>query len=1009
MKDRTAFRAGKVNKSFIKVFFIESDLSNAGRICKALAESGYDEIEVKHLSSWNLALEALNNTRVDAILLDLSSPENGSAETLRYIKEAPNVPIIVVSSSTDKHLAKELKQKEAQNFFIQDNLNGKSLAQAIFHSVDCCRFFKALERKNQTLSAVKNLIYTVLQKNNNSVLIVNQNGDIRFINRAAEILLEKTYDELIGTKLGLPISAGEVEISSPHSSKCKVAEMEVFEFDSPEENLFIIVLRETTEQKKISENLNRNKANHQLVLENQTNLIVKTDRDGRFFFVSPPYCEMLGKKEEELLGKYFMSFVHEDDREATTKAIKNLYKPPHTCFVEHRAKTKDGWKWLAWANKAVLDEKNNIRGIVGVGREITRRKQAGEALRESEETFRFIVENSLNGVAIIDDSSRIIYANDMLIKMLGYSQDEVIGHPFFKFLGPTEMKLLTARFSARQQGEDVPSRYESKLIRKDGEIRDIEISSAVTSDSTGRVKTLAHISDISERKQDARALKESEEKYRLVMENANVGIFIIQDGYMKFPNPHILKLTGYFPEELAKKPAMELIHPEDRDYAYEIYRQRHKGEKTATAFTLRVINKAGETRWAEFNTVPVTWEGRLATLNFVRDITKQKQLQVQLQQVQKLEAIGRLASGIAHDFNNILAAIMGYAELALFDLPHENHIRDKLEQIQKAGLRAKNLVKQILNFSRQAPQKLQPVEIIPLIKEDLKFMRATLPTTIKIRQHLEDGSGTILADPTHIHQIIINLCTNAAQAIGEKDGVLTVKLEKIELKKEDAAQFGKLEAGPCLRLTVSDNGHGMNQDVLDRIFDPFFTTKNKGQGTGLGLSVVHGLVMNHGGAIKVYSEPGKGTTFHVLFKIHKAGQTDELSEEKPLYPGTEKILLVDDEEVIVDIMQQMLKKLGYQVTAKTDSFDALKTFRSSPENFDLVITDQTMPNMTGFKLAKELLKIRNDIPIILTSGFSDTVNLKRLKKAGIKEFVIKPTAISKIAEVIRRIMEKTDH
>ncbi len=379
----------------------------------------------------------------------------------------------------------------------------------------------------------------------------------------------------------------------------------------------------------------------------------------------------------------------------------------------------------------------------------------------------------------------------------------------------------------------------------------------------------------------------------------------------------------------------------------------------------------------------------------------------QLHQAQKMEAVGTLAGGIAHDFNNILAAILGYAELANFDIAEDSRTKYNLQQSIKATHRARDLVQQILAFSRQARQERKPLDIKPLIKEGLKFLRASLPATIEIRQNMEEDPGTIEADPTQVYQVLMNLCTNAAHAMDEKGGVLEVSLGKADMDGEASAAPAGMEPGPYLRLRVSDTGHGMPPEILKRIFDPYFTTKEVGKGTGLGLAVVHGIVKSYGGGITVSSEMGKGSTFDIYFpRVQAMGRASEAERAEPLpFGGHERVLFVDDEKAIVEIGHSMLKYLGYEVEVRTSSIEALELFRAQADRFDLVITDMTMPNMTGDKLAQELLRIRPGIPIILCTGFSEYLTEEKAKALGVRELLMKPLAIRDLAQAVRRVLD----
>lgn len=394
-------------------------------------------------------------------------------------------------------------------------------------------------------------------------------------------------------------------------------------------------------------------------------------------------------------------------------------------------------------------------------------------------------------------------------------------------------------------------------------------------------------------------------------------------------------------------------------------------------------------------------------IHIAKDITGYKKMEAELFQSRKMEAIGTLAGGIAHDFNNILSAILGYADLARDEIPQGSPTRNYLDQVLKAGHRAKELVKQILTFSRKGQETPQPMRPSSIIKEALKLMRASLPTTIDIHEEIAPDCGIILASPTNIHQVVVNLCTNAFHAMENEQGVLNVKLTRMDLKKDEAAHRSGVSAGAYVELLVKDTGCGMDKATMDRIFEPYFTTKDIGKGTGLGLALVHGIVQDCRGFIRVESEPGKGSAFHLYFPVIEE-KPAKAEEEKPeiLPRGNERVLAVDDEKVIVDICKARLERMGYTVTTYCSSKEALAAFRSSPDSFDLVITDQTMPHLPGSALAKELLQIRPNIPIILCSGYSSMVSEERAIDLGIRKFAMKPVSPRDLAMMVRDVLDR---
>ena len=406
-------------------------------------------------------------------------------------------------------------------------------------------------------------------------------------------------------------------------------------------------------------------------------------------------------------------------------------------------------------------------------------------------------------------------------------------------------------------------------------------------------------------------------------------------------------------------------------------------------------------------------------VQIVRDITENKNsekehrmLQEQLIQAQKMEAIGTLAGGIAHDFNNILAAVMGYTELTLLTLPEKSQMADQLNHVIKASLRAKELVEQILTFSRQTTQDFQPqaIQIGLIIKEALKLIKSTFPSTIQLRLKIV-SNGKVVIDPSQMHQITMNLCTNANHAMQKNGGILTVELTdtNIDPQAEILDHDPDLQPGPYIRLAVKDTGHGMAPKIVKRIFEPYFTTKEKDVGTGLGLAMVHGITKNCGGTVLLQSKIGKGTAFYVYLPRSDSDQAlknaGESTAARSLPTGAERILFVDDEPELVALGREMLEHLGYQVVTENNGIDALKEFSENPNHFDVVVTDMTMPKMTGERLARELISIRPEIPIILCTGFSEQINEQKAKAIGVKAFLMKPLTLNRLAKTVRGVME----
>ena len=478
------------------------------------------------------------------------------------------------------------------------------------------------------------------------------------------------------------------------------------------------------------------------------------------------------------------------------------------------------------------------------------------------------------------------------------------------------------------------------------------------------------------------------------------------DGIIEYVNPAFEKITGFSKQELiGNNPRILKSGRQDERFYQELWQTITSGEPWHGFFVNR--RKDGSLYREEAFIKPIMDDDGVIQyfVTVKRDITQENRLQRQLIQSQKMEAIGTLAGGIAHDFNNILSAILGFAELALFELTDGSRSYDDVSEIVKAGNRAKDLVRQILTFSRKTEQEFKPINIVPLISEALKFLRATLPSTIEIQKHIDDIRVEVLCNSTMVQQILMNLCTNAAHAMKDTGGILVVRLLEIEIQEGDISNLPDLPPGPYVHLTISDTGPGIESGILGRIFDPYFTTKEKGEGTGLGLSVVHGIAQSLRGAVEVESDPGKGTEFNVYLP-RVIGKSDMATDQpQVLSTGNERILLVDDEDALATMGRLMLDRLGYKVTVKTDSYEALETFKARPIEYDLIISDKTMPRLTGFDLAEKIKKIRPDVPFIICTGYSDEIEADIAARLGINRLIVKPLSMDDLAKAVRSVLD----
>ncbi|WP_339134742.1 MAG: ATP-binding protein [Candidatus Electrothrix sp. GW3-4] len=600
--------------------------------------------------------------------------------------------------------------------------------------------------------------------------------------------------------------------------------------------------------------------------------------------------------------------------------------------------------------------------------------------------------------------------NPAFAEMHGASPEELQGKPY--------LALVEKRFQddigkhvqlAEKEGHHI---FESRHLRKAEGSFPVEVNITVVRDSAGqKIRRIMNVQDVSARKEAERLLVQARDEWQRTFDAINEIIFLLD------PDLRVLRanratgqyfdvqpggLVGLQCFELFREasfpckdcPAVKSIR-EQRPFSCQIEHQYH-----------------GKSNFFLVSSAPIFNETRQLTaiVCFAKNISGQKQLESKVRQAQKMEAIGTLAGGIAHDFNNILSPIMGYAEMLSESLPKESVESFQAQQIYGAAFRARDLVKQILSFSRQTEQALQPVEPHLIVKEALKLLRSSIPASIAIKQNIDNACGKIMADPTQVHQVVVNLCTNAYQAMMETEGILGVAMHPLTLTAEESLHKIGLQPGEYILIEVSDSGHGIAPDMIEKIFEPYFTTKKEQGGTGLGLATVHAIVHDHGGSISVYSEPGQGTTFRVYLpqlkeEAKRANERFLAGKKDPT--GTGHILVIDDEEAVVDITRYMLMQLGYQVTIETDSLAAWEIFAQQPDAFDLVITDMAMPKMSGIDLAQKILEQHPDIPVILCTGFSEMINEEKAKSLGIKAYLMKPVLKSKLAATVSQVLGVT--
>ncbi|MBI5579870.1 MAG: PAS domain S-box protein [Deltaproteobacteria bacterium] len=805
------------------------------------------------------------------------------------------------------------------------------------------------------------------------------------------------------------------------------------------------------------------------LFDTSTNAILIRNQAGIITMVNQAAVRLLAAaKADDLIGRAYLDLVHPADRALSAERVAGVFRialgqqgPEHSSQQglsprEHRMVTLKGEVVDVESTGVAFPYKGELF-IQGIFRDISERKRAEEELRLDDQRMEALLHlNQMTHASLQEITS---FAMEEAVRLT----KSRIGYLTFANEDESELTMYAWSRNAmaecavehkpvvypvadtglwgetlRQRKAIITNDYQAPSPLKrgfpNGHIR-IERHLGVPIFDGDRIVIVAGVGNkgsdynerdikqldllmsgmwrIVQRTQAEEALRNSVARFRTAFENASVGMTLVSfDGIYLEVNEAMARIIGYSPADLIGKPVADFTHPDDLERRSGFLSDLISGRIASGEQERRFIHRNGSVVWTLIGaSVQRDQDGKpMHFISLVQDITARKtadedkrKLEFQLQQAQKMEAIGSLAGGIAHDFNNILAAIIGFTELSMLT---EGAPVAYLREAMKAANRAKDLVKQILSFSRQTDEQRMPVHVGMVVKEIAKFLRASIPTTIDIRYTIDGRAGAVLANSVELHQILMNLCTNAVHAIGERAGIVEIEVQGMDIGPENRDVFPDLDLGHYVRLSVKDSGQGIPPEIQERMFDPYFTTKEKGVGTGLGLAVVHGIVKKSSGTIRIESEIGKGSVFHVYLP-----QVDLSAAKRAEYPviprgGSERILFVDDEKMLVDVGEQILRRLGYEVVSRTSPLEALELFKARPKDFDLVISDQTMPGLTGDALAGELMKLNPEIPVILCTGYSQMIDQRRAREKGIRALVMKPILISELAGAIRAVLDK---
>ncbi len=931
-------------------------------------------------------------------------------------------------SDLSRRLKKELSEKERIEHELE--LHRQSLEKKVEEkTLELSVALMDKTASNKELANSEKRLRAVFETAIDAIVTTNSTGEIASWNKAAEIMYGYNAAEVLGRHFNMLIPERLYDSNNKGMSdalrQCEddtvynriegtglrkdgsefPTEVSQSVWKSGDEVLATGIIRDITERKRSEQALLEREARFRSVVETAVDAIITVNSTGAIIDWNQAAEKIYGYTVAEIIGIPAQILIPQRIHALDSKQMRDAVEQGKEHLVYNRREgigiRKDGSEFPTEVSQSVWKSGNEVFAT-GIVRDITERKNAEKVLLEREERLRSIVETAVDAIITTDSHGTIVFWNNAAENIFGYAEQEIVGKNAIMLL-PERLHggLDALRDAFFYQG--VQKGRESIGLKKDGTEFPIEVSRALW-DSEGATFITAIVRDITERK--------NVERDRLLLssalEQAEENIMIMDpQGIILYVNPAVGRQAKLPAEELIGTNGFQPIDSwYDSQFFTDIYAQLLKGGTWTGVLNYKIGD--GKTAFIQQELSPVLdAEGRVINiLSISRDVTHEQTLEEQLRQSQKMEAIGTLAGGIAHDFNNILAAILGYTELAMMDLPKEGIPAERLRYVISSCDRARSLVKQILAFSRRSLQDPCPVKINTIIKEALKLLRASLPSTIRIQQDIRAADAVVMADPTQLHQLIINLCTNAAQAMEDSGGILTVGLHDCLLDTNDMAGCYDLAPGSYVRLIVGDTGTGIAPEIKERIFEPFFTTKEVGKGTGMGLAVAHGIVKSYGGCISADNKPDTGAAFSVLLPRIDGGLMTPLVQQPVEIPhGTETLLYIDDEEPVLYIGRDMLESLGYAVVSTCSSQQALEIFSAEPGRFACVITDMTMPNIRGDELASKLLELRPGLPIILCTGFSEKISEEKALQLGIQAFLLKPFTMQELGAAVRKVID----
>ena len=1005
------------------ILVVEDNPADADLIRELLPATGPVHFRVECVARLSAALTRLPGGGIDLVLLDLGLPDSQGMATLRQLRTAaPAVPVIVLTGCDNRELGLLAVQEGAQDFLVKGQVTADLLERAIRYSRERHKSEAALrESEARFRSLYENAVVGFYR--------TTPDGRILMVNPAVlKMLGFSTLEELTRRNLeqegyapnysraafkarlerdGL-VAGWEAAWTRCDGSLRFVRENCRVVRDEAGRPTFYDGSIEDITERKLAEAAREEERNLlRTLIDHLPDMIYVRDTANRFLLANEAFARQMATTTADIVGKadadYYPPNVAAGFAATDRKVFAGGAQLDHQCSVAF----PNGQRLQLLSTKVPLKNAHGeVTGLVGVIHDITTQKLAEQKLRDSEEKFARMFNSSPVATCLIRVKDGLyLDANAAFLTLFEWSRDEAVGHTALELNLWVKLEQQTALFALLEDC-GVVHNYEVELRAKSGQILQI-LWSGVVLMVGGERCLLGSALDITQRK---RAEEQLKVQFSALSAAANGIVITDRKGKIEWVNPSFTELSGYTPEEaIGQNPRLLKSGEHSPDFYATLWATILAGNVWHGEMINR--HKTGRLYTEDATITPILGaNGEITHFVAIKlDVTERRALENQLRQAQKMESMGTLAGGIAHDFNNILAAMVGFGYLLQQDTTDNPEAQESVAEILQAANRAKDLVRQILTFSRQREQRPEIIRLEVVVKEALKLLRASLPAHMKIELHLAAEAPAVLADPTQVYQVVMNLATNALHAMEDRPGRLTVSLEPALPNAELRLAHPELKPALYARLTVADTGTGMDAVIMERIFDPFFTTKPVGKGTGLGLSVVLGIVKSHDGVITVESQVGVGTTFRVYFPAQTQTSAAAETAAQPAGRGHgQRILFVDDEPALTSVSQKQLLRLNYQVATAESALEALRRARENPAQFDLVITDLTMPELSGVELARQIHSLRPELPIILVSGYSASVNAETLREVGIQEVLEKPVSWTALAAAVQRVLRSAD-